>query len=160
LQAVSGRFASAADLKPRQIVAEFEVAPDGDLLRVPVGIHGSEYTFIINTGLATTTIDRSLLAKLELAKMSGEGRGKRAGEIRERYAGFRATVGNVPFDFPAGVETIDFSTITEKGDLECHGEIGMDVLGRFVVQIDFDQGILRLLTALPPSPGESLRITP
>jgi hypothetical protein len=160
LQAFPDGFVSAADLKPRQIVAEFEVAPDGDFLRVPVGIAGKEYTFFINTGLATSTIEKSLVTKLELAKIPVEVRGKRGAEVRERFAGLRATLGNIPLEFAGGVETSDYSAITEKGDVVCQGEIAMDVLGRFVVQIDFDQGLLRLLTALPPSPGEAIRITP
>jgi hypothetical protein len=36
----------------------------------------------------------------------------------------------------------------------------MDVLGRHIVQIDFDGGMLRLLASLPPAPGEAIRITP
>jgi hypothetical protein len=36
----------------------------------------------------------------------------------------------------------------------------MDVLQRYIVQIDFDEGLLRLLNSLPPSPGDVLRITP
>src|SRR5262245_27552474 len=127
LQALPDAYATAADLKPRQIIAEFEVAPDGDFIRVPIGIGGKEYVFLVNTGLATSTIEKSLVTKLELAKISVEVRGTRGSQARERYAGLRATLGNIPLDFAGGVEIADYSVLTDKGDLECQGEIGMDV---------------------------------
>jgi hypothetical protein len=153
-------FATAAEIKPRQIIAEFEVAPDGDFLRVPLTIGSKEHLFLVNTGLVTTTIDQSLQKQLELPKIQVEVRGKRGSKIRDRFGGLAASLHNIPLEFPGGVETADYTTLNEKLDLGCEGEIGMDVLQRYILQIDFDQGILRFLTALPPSPGEALRITP
>jgi hypothetical protein len=152
--------ASPADLKPRQVVAEFEVAPDGDFLRVPVTIGQKEYHFLVSTGLVTTTIDQALAAQLELQKIKVEIRGKRGGQVRDRFGGLRAALGNIPLEFPGGVETGDYTALRDRLELACDGELGMDVLQRYVVQIDFDEGILRLLNSLPPSPGEALRITP
>jgi hypothetical protein len=153
-------LAAAADLKPRQIIAEFEVAPDGDFLRVPVTIRQKEFTFLVNTGLVTSAIDDGLQKSLELPRMRVEVRGKRGGQVREHFGGLEATLGNIPLELPAGVETADYAALRDRLDLECQGEIGMDVLQRYIMQIDFDQGILRFLTSLPPSPGEMFRITP
>ena len=160
LAPVLASFAAAADLKPRQIIAEFEVAPDGDFLRVPVTIRQKAYPFLVNTGLVTSAIDQELQKALELPKIRVEVRGKRGARVREHFGGLEATLGNIPLEFPAGVETADYAALSGKLDLECQGEIGMDVLQRYIVQIDFDQGILRFLTSLPPSPGEMFRITP
>jgi hypothetical protein len=152
--------AVAADIKPRQIIAEFEVAPDGDFLRVPVTIGQKERLFLVNTGLVTTTIDQVLQRQLELPKIQVEIRGKRGAKVRDRFGGLQATLQNVPLEFPGGVETADYTILHDKLDLDCQGEIGMDVLQRHILQIDFDQGILRFLASLPASPGEALRITP
>jgi hypothetical protein len=153
-------LADAADLKPRQIIAEFEVAPEGDFLRVPVTIRQKGYAFLVNTGLVTSAIDNALEKALELPKIHVEVRGKRGGQVREHFGGLEATLGNIPLEFPAGVETADYAALRDRLDLECQGEIGMDVLQRYIIQIDFDQGILRFLTSLPASPGEMFRITP
>jgi hypothetical protein len=71
-----------------------------------------------------------------------------------------AALGNIPLEFPDGVEAGSFDAMRERLDLECFGEIGMDILRKYVVQIDFDEGKLRLMAAVPTGVGESLRITP
>src|SRR5262249_47423219 len=126
----------------------------------PVTIGDRDYLFLVSTGLVTTTVDETLPAKFELQKLKIEVRGKRASQMRDRFGGLPARLGNLPLEFPGGVETGNYAAMREKLDLECHGEIGMDVLGRHIVQIDFDGGLLRLLASLPPAPGEAIRITP
>lgn len=150
----------AADVKPRQVIAEFEIAPDGDFIRVPVTIGQKEHLFLVNTGNATTTIDDSLRQSLALEKIKVEVRGRRGTETRDRFGGLEARLGNLPLEFPLGVEAADFAAMREKLDLDFLGEIGMDVLAQHVVQIDFDEGLLRFLSSLPPAPGEAIRITP
>jgi hypothetical protein len=157
---VAFSFAEAAGPKPRQIIAEFEISPDGDFIRLPVTIGQRDYPFLFSTGMTTTTIDETLRTKLELRKIAVEVGGRRAGQPRDRFGGLRASLGSLPLEFPTGVETGDYVRLREKLDLECEGEIGMDVLRRHIVQIDFDQGILRFLTSLPPSPGEAIRLVP
>jgi hypothetical protein len=110
--------------------------------------------------MTTTVIDDELRSKLDLKKIAVEVRGKRSSQMRERFGGFYATLGGIPLEFPSGVETGDYAALEKKLDLECQGEIGMDVLGGYVIQIDFDEGFLRFLAALPPSPGEAIRMTP
>jgi hypothetical protein len=148
----------AAD--PRsQPTAEFDIAPDGDFVLLPVVINQHEYPFMVSTGLVTTVIDNRLREKIELTRLERKGAPGRGGQGHERF-GLSATLGNIPLELPDGVEAGDFDVMHEKLDLECSGEMGMDVLRRFVVQIDFDEGKLRLLHAVPPGAGESLRITP
>jgi hypothetical protein len=156
----AGLSAFAADLKPRQVIAEFEVAPDGDFLRLPVTIGQKEYRFLVSTGLVTTIIDQTLQSEFDLPKIKVEIRGKRGGQVRDRFGGLRASLGNIPLEFPGGVEIGDYTSLRDRLDVECDGELGMDVLQRYLVQIDFDDGVLRLLTSLPSAPGEALRITP
>jgi hypothetical protein len=155
-------LAGTAVAGPRagQVIAEFEIAPDGDFIRLPVVVDQHEYRFLLSTGMTTTHIDDALRSKLELKKMSIELRGKRSSQVRERFAGFYATLGGIPLEFPGGVETGDYATLAGNLDLDCQGEIGMDVLNRFVVQIDFDEGVLRFLASLPPAPGDAIRMTP
>ncbi|HEY2253429.1 MAG TPA: hypothetical protein VGH74_20285 [Planctomycetaceae bacterium] len=140
--------------------AEFDVAPDGDFLLLPVIINQHEYPFLVSTGIVTTVIDNGLKKKLELTKLESKASAGRGGQGRDRFGGLHAALGNIPLEFPDGVEAANFDTMRDKLDLECFGEIGMDVLKRFVVQIDFDEGKMRLLSAVPAGSGESLKITP
>lgn len=154
------RDVAAAGPRAGQVIAEFEIAPDGDFIRLPVVIDQHEYRFLFSTGMTTTTIDDELRSKLDLKKIAVEIRGKRSSQMRERFGGLYATLGGIPLEFPAGVETGDYAALAEKLDLECRGEIGMDVLRGYVIQIDFDEGVLRFLASLPPAPGEAIRMTP
>ncbi len=149
-------LACAAEKRAAQ-VAEFDVAPNGDFLIVPLVINQKEYPFLVSTGIVTTVVDNKLRAKLELTKLEPRGP---AGQGKQRFGGLHAALGNIPLDFPDGVEAADFDAMRDRLDLDCVGEIGMDVLKRFVVQIDFDEGKLRLLSAVPAGSGESLKITP
>ena len=151
--------AVAAEKRSSQI-AEFDVAPDGDFLILPVIINQHEYPFMVSTGLVTTVIDNNLKKKLELTKLEPKGPAGRGQQGRDRFGGFHAALGNISLEFPDGVEAGDFDAMHDKLDLDCVGEIGMDVLRRYVVQIDFDEGKLRLFSAVPAGSGESLRITP
>lgn len=143
-----------------QVIAEFEIAPDGDFLRLPVVIREQQYSFLLNTGLATTYIDEELPSQLELYNLSFEFRPRRGTLAQNRFGGLRATLGKIPLDFALGVATANYSAMRDRLDLTCHGEIGMDVLQNHIVQIDFDRGVLRFLATLPPQPGEGIRITP
>jgi hypothetical protein len=151
---------TAAGPRAGQVIAEFEIAPDGDFIRLPVVVGQHEYRFLFSTGMPTTTIDDELRSKLDLKKIAVEVRGKRSTQMRERFGGFDATLGGIPLEFPAGVETGDYASLAEKLDLECQGEIGMDVLRGYVIQIDFDEGVLRFLASVPAAPGEAIRMTP
>jgi len=151
---------SKAAQKRAPVSAEFDVAPNGDFLLLPVIINQREYPFLVSTGIVTTVIDNDLKKKLELTKLEPGGGAGRGGAGHERFGGLHAALGNIPLEFPDGVEAASFDAMRDKLDLECFGEIGMDVLRRYVVQIDFDEGKLRLLSAVPAGAGESLKITP
>jgi hypothetical protein len=157
--AAPAQRADAAERRSSQI-AEFDVAPDGDFLILPVTINQHDYPFLVSTGLVTTVIDNKFKKKFELTKLESKAPAGRGGQGRERFGGFHAALGNISLDFPDGVEAGDFDAMHDKLELDCVGEIGMDVLRRYVVQIDFDEGKLRLFSAVPAGSGESLRITP
>jgi len=151
--------AAAPERRVVRPVAEFDIAPDGDFIVLPVTIGGRAYPFLLNTGLAATMIDTELRTKLELKKLLASDRERRASQPRERYGGLSATLGNLKLDFPEGVESGGYENVRRKLDLECYGEIGMDVLRPYVVLIDFDEGKLSLLGSLPTGWGDGIRIT-
>jgi hypothetical protein len=50
----------------------------------------------------------------------------------------------------------DLSRWREETDYDVHGIIGMDLLHRQVIEIDYDRGQLRLLSRVPEDPGEKI----
>src|SRR5262249_54200662 len=91
---------AAAGPKAGQAIAEFEIAPDGDFIRLPVTVDEHKYQFLVSTGLTVSLIDDALRSQLALKKMAVEVRSKRSTQLRERYGGFYATLGNIPLEFP------------------------------------------------------------
>lgn len=143
--------ASAADRRVRSL-AEFEIAPDGDFVLLPLLINRREYRFLVCTSLATTIIDEKLQEELELPAI--ESRNGSNGKPRYKL---QARLGNSDLAFPDGVLTGDYTAMRQGLDLEFYGEIGMDVLRGQIMQIDFDEGILRFLPAVPPGSGEAIK---
>ena len=149
-------MAWAADRKGAKALAEFEIAPDGDFVLLPLIINQREYRFLFCTGLVTTVIDQKLRDELDLPVT--EPRNNASSKGKKRY-NLTARLGNNELNFPDGVEASDYSSMREGLDLDFHGEIGMDVLRSQIVQVDFDAGIVRFLPAVPAGSGEAIKIT-
>src|SRR5947209_5419170 len=120
--AIPAGFAEARGPRGQQL-AEFDIGPDGDFILLPVTIGRQEHTFLLSTGLVTTMIDTALRTKFELMRLEPRGLSRRRGKPRERFGGLAATLGNVPLEFPNGVEAGTYDALREKLDLECSGEI-------------------------------------
>lgn len=149
--------ATAAPPRQRTPILEFDVGAEGDFLLLPVTIDRQEYPFLVNTGLPVTVIDETLKKKFDLHKLDPPPGASRVGTRRDRYASLHAALGSLRLEFPDGVESGDYESMRQGLDIEFFGEIGMDVLAPYIVQIDFDQGKLRFLQSLPPGPGEAVK---
>jgi len=146
----AGPHAAPAQDRVRPL-AEFEIAPDGDFVLIPLIINHREYPFLVCTGIATTSIDSKLRDELQLPEAASRTGG------RQRYK-LHARMGESDLHFPEGVETADYAPMRAGLDLEIYGELGMDVFGGKIMQIDFDEGILRFLPFVPPGCGRAHRI--
>lgn len=156
--AASCTTGTAAPPRQKPAIVEFDVGPEGDFLLLPLTIDQHEYPFLVNTGLPVTVIDETLKKKFDLHKVDPQPGAARAGTRRDRYGSLHAALGNLRLDFPEGVEAGDYKSMREGLDIEIFGELGMDVLAPYIVQVDFDQGKLRFLQSLPPGPGEAVKI--
>jgi hypothetical protein len=132
-------------------LAEFEIAPDGDFVLVPLIINHREYPFLVCTGIATTIIDAKLRDELQLPPVAS-----RHGQNR-RYQ-LHARLGEFDLRFLDGVEAGDYAAMRAGLDLDIYGELGMDVLGGKIMQIDFDEGILRFLPFVPSGSGQAIKV--
>lgn len=150
---VVGRLEAAGG----EVLAEFDVAPEGDAVLVPVSIGGTEYPFWFSTSRETSSFDEALRPLLGppvptwVDTAVGE-------DTEERYRAPAAAVGSVRLAFPYGVHCRDHSDISRTLGYKSYGVLGMDALQRHVVQVDFDEGKLRFLKTAASAAGQPVLI--
>jgi hypothetical protein len=153
-------FAGAATVSlagdpDENVVESFNVARHGDALILPVSIAGKAYNFIVDTGCTSCMVDESLRDKVaptgRAVRINGRA-GHAHYELRQAFVGQRR------LPVPSEVIRADLSGIRECSGYDIRGVLGMAFLKNYVVQIDFDAGILCLLRSVPRSPGTRLEL--
>lgn len=128
---------------------EFAVGKSGRVLTVPVVWNGRVVEFMLDSGAAKTVIDSSLRSEL----------GKPIGEVDLITSAGTVTLETFicPIAQLGSLEVQRIETVV-SGDLEplrfavgknIYGILGMDFLGRYAVEIDFDEGKLRFWQSAP-----------
>ena len=124
------------------------------LLTVPVRIKGKNYAFIVDTGSSITVYDssmRRLLGEPIDVQTAHTGAGTTQFETFHAPEAFLGAIG-LPTDGPVGcsdLASVRQAVKTSTGE-DIYGLLGMDVLRKLVVQLDFDAGNLAIL-----EPGKS-----
>ncbi|MGE0606082.1 MAG: retropepsin-like aspartic protease [Pirellulales bacterium] len=151
--------ASAGEGRPDNIVAEFPVFTDGDLLLVPVEVAGRTYSFMVDTGFSTTTFDTRLSAALAMpaGRASRRVRVIGAGTMETATARQFAIAGLPPF-VARSVWRGDLTRIRESTGHEVMGIIGIDLLRDFVLHIDADAGLLQIWKQAPESAEPAITV--
>ena len=145
----------------QRILAEFTIAKGGDLILVPVTFKENEYLFFLDTGCSHTVFDSSLKHELGDVKRIERGLthgGPMAAEFFDAPAAFLG-----PFNMQDCSEIFcsDFRMLSYIQGKRISGVIGMNFLKKYVVQIDFDRGVLSFLRPIRgqnPDWGEELEI--
>src|SRR5690349_2739470 len=109
-----------AERKGGKVLAEFEIAPDGDFVLLPLVIRQREYRFLVCTALSRSVIDRNLCDELALPVLEPDDVGGIHAKKRHKLV---ARLGNNELTFPDGVETGDFSSMREGLELDFKGEL-------------------------------------
>jgi len=123
--------------------------------------------FMLDTGAATTVFDASL------RDIAGQPIGTRRiqtakGEVQlDTYPCPQAKVGSLDLEGVEEVVFVDLTPMRAATGYEIKGVLGIDFLGRFAIEVDFDGGALRMWKAAPvewnrerPTPLLNLRGTP
>ncbi|HVV98935.1 MAG TPA: aspartyl protease family protein [Planctomycetaceae bacterium] len=128
----------------RRPVAEFTVGREGRPLLLPVRMGNQEFRMLVDTGATLTGFDVTLRKELG-PSLGSEALSTPTGPIlADTFRPPEATVGNLPLEGPRKVFCHDFRTFREATGEPIFGVIGIDFLNRWIVQIDFDRGYLRL----------------
>jgi hypothetical protein len=122
-------------------------AGQGGLLIVTLRLaSGEKLPFMVDTGASGTGFDKSLEPKL--GKRLGIGTAWHFGDKQEggTYAAPRLYLEGTPLLMPGtNVFTYDFRPVSSTAGRPILGVLGMDVLGHFCIQMDFQAGKMRFL---------------
>lgn len=147
-------LASANDRDPNVLV-KVSIYRYSGFLRIPMRFENGTYLFLLDTGCDKTSIDESLCPSI--GTPTGRSRVETLhGQLSVATCKLpRATIGNLIIPPLDGVHCVDLSREREVG-LEIYGYLGMDALRSFLIRIDFDQGWLSFLRALPDGEGPGI----
>ena len=145
----------------QRILAEFTIEKSGDFILLPVDFKGKEYSFMLDTGCSHTVFDSSL--KHELGDVKRIERGLTAGGLMalELFDAPEAFLGPFNMQDCGEIFCSDFRMLSYIQGKRISGVIGMNFLRKYVVQIDFDKGVLSFLRPMRgqnPDWGEELEI--
>ena len=142
-------------------LAEFKIAKGGDPILLPVRFKGKEYSFILDTGFTATGFDTSFRQSLGKAKRKGRMLTPGGPAEVEVFDAPDAYLGPFNLKDSREVTCVDLTMFSLVGGKTISGSIGMNFLRNYVIQIDFDKGMLSFLQPTRgkrPALGEELAI--
>jgi len=150
LAAAVGRAADRSDGRGRTPPRdEFAIGKDGRLILLPVKLRDRNLNCLLDTGASRSAIDASL--KDELGVLCGTRLLKTPAGLKrvEVYNWPDAKLSGQPLKSDRPIACLDLADTRRGTNEEILGVIGMDILGKCRLQIDFDRGVLRFLESLP-----------
>lgn len=119
-----------------------EVGKEGRPLTVPASIWGTEVLFLVDTGAAKSAIDLQLALKnqtvigYEIVNTSS------GSSAVPKFQCDHLVIRGLELAKDAEVLGVELSEIRQITGEQIHGVLGMDILRRFTLAIDFDDGTL------------------
>ena len=148
----AARAEESSDIS-NNILAQFSISKDARAILLPIEFEGKEYLFELDTGSSHTLFDGSF--KDKLGKRSKIVSGKTPAGIMNFaiYNAPDAYLGPLNLKDSHTVIVMNLERISSTMDKRIHGIIGMNFLKKFIVRIDFDNGLVSFLKS---TNGDSL----
>jgi predicted aspartyl protease len=152
-------FLSPLPAEPPQVLAEFPIFSDGDVLLLPVQFAGKQYQFMLDTGATDTVYDSTFRARL------GDPIKKRTVETPKGkvqllfFQALEASVGKMSLRTKQPIICADLKLAREASGHQIMGVVGLDFLRQHRIRIDFDAGRLEFLDLLEAEPGTPIPLT-
>ncbi len=156
--ALNPRVHGASGPDPNQVQSDsattFTFAPGQWPLCVPIRFGPRTYDFTLDTGCTGTLFDLSFRPQLGKPRRSRKVSGPGKPIAMQVFAAPRAFLG--PFSLADCNEVMcaDLKGFAETMGRDVHGVLGMDVLKKHIVQIDFDEGRIAFLGSEQGDPRE------
>jgi hypothetical protein len=144
---------------PRNILEQFDVARDGDVLILPVDFQGKKYRFVLDTGASLTVYDRCFEAQLGQSTSAAQVKGPKGSKTVKLFRSPKAYLGKTGLQTSSPTFTLDLIKLREVSGEPIFGIIGMDFLAQKVIHIDFDKGKFYILRKRESLPGKRFKIS-
>lgn len=132
---------------PPEVLAKFGFDPNAPWIFLPVTLEGEQYQFILDTGCTHTIYDASFkdrLGKRFLWPQKGTAAGGKSFTF-EYFPAPEAFLGPLSIRGDGLIAVADLAGIGTGLQKKVDGILGMDFLGRYIVQIDFEQASVTFL---------------
>ncbi|HEY5311039.1 MAG TPA: PDZ domain-containing protein [Pirellulales bacterium] len=143
----------AAEEEAPKPLETFPVATRGNMVLLPVRVWDQSRILLFDTGASTTCFDLSERKRL----------GSDIGEVRihaalgslltNAYSAPAMTLGNLPLLPTMRVVCFNLAPLREAADTDFDAILGIESLMPFIVQIDFDRGVLKVFAAGSSDPA-------
>ena len=139
------------------VLGECDFDPADAIIKVPVAAGHQTWRCGLATS-ETSMFHSSLATKLERDDLLADNIPERPGDVVVVRRAPATSIGGVKVEFPHG--TVFCGRLGHFGGYWSHtdGLIGLDVLAQQIVEIDFDEGMIRFLRAVPEAAGERFEI--
>ena len=132
-------------LSDNKVLAQFNIPKDSQAILLPVEFKGNEYLFELDTGSSHTLFDGSFKDKFGKRRKIVSGKTP-AGIMKFAiYNAPDAYLGPLNLKDSQTVIVMNLERISSTLDKRIHGIIGMNFLEKYVVRIDFDNGLVSFL---------------
>ncbi len=129
----------------QRILAKFPINRDLDLILLPVRFKEKEYWFVLDTGSSYTVFEASFRHELGTATGIVETQTAANSIIVELFDAPEAFLGPLNLQDCGGVSCFDLKMLSSALGRPVAGIIGMNFLREYIVQIDFDEGMLSFI---------------
>lgn len=144
-------------IDPLTVIDRFKFSRFDGAILLPVQIGEKTYRFLLDSGATMSIVDKSLVADTRALK---KGKNDATGAPIEIFAMPESRVGksNLKENVKLAA-SFDLTSMSEISGYEISGVLGCDFFLNYVVQVDFDQEEIILLTAAPKNCGESFKVS-
>lgn len=151
-------FLPPLSAKPPQVLAEFPIFPDGDVLLLPVQFGEKQHLFLLDTGATNSVYDSTFRARLgdPIRKQQVE---TSDGSVQlSIFQAPEASAGKLSLRTEQPVLCADLKVVREVTGHQIMGVVGLDFLRQHRIRIDFDASKLEFLDSLEAEPGISVPV--
>jgi len=133
------------------VINEMPLSGNSKLIMIPVSFKGKEYQFVLDTGVTNTTFDISLKDQLGWRVSSSKGRAADGKIIDEEFFMLsHAHFGGLCKKHKV-VAVMDLSYLSKIANRRVDGIVGIDILKKHIVRLDFEKNVVSFLRSINDS---------
>ena len=141
--------AAAEEARPTPVIERFDVGGNALLIPVTIDGHSPASTFLVDTGASMTVFDTSLKRLLISRNAIGKASTPHGSIEVEMCEPPRLQLGRYAVRLEEPVACTNLAALSSISDDDVAGIIGMDLLSKHILHLDFDEGAMSFLKSVP-----------